>query len=358
MVTLADELSNPLILIVDDEFLQRLPMRSALEQAGYRVAEAENGLQAWQFIRESRPDMVISDVVMPDMDGFALCQKIRHKKDFEHLPVVMATSLDDITSVEQAYRVGATDFISKPINWSMIGYRVRHILRAARTAQKLSDRELELLHTRMEIIRRLGQAAEYRDNETGGHIQRMSRYAHCLGQAVGLSRQELELLLTASPMHDVGKIGIPDSILLKPGKLTESEFAVMKTHTLLGGELLDREPSLLLQTAHTIALTHHERWDGMGYPHGLSGEQIPLVGRICSLADVFDALTSKRPYKNPWSVEESLAEIKRCSGTAFDPRLVDVFTEILDDILEIMRQHADDLYGTPAAAPVVAALAK
>ncbi|MBF0155343.1 MAG: response regulator [Magnetococcales bacterium] len=335
MYELVEELANPLILIVDDELMQRLPMREALEQDGCRVVEAENGEQAWEIIQKERPDMVISDVVMPGMDGFSLCRTIRQQNGLEYLPVVLATSLDDLISIDRAYQFGATDFITKPIHWGLLGHRVRYLLRSARTAQALSDRELELLRTRLEIIRRLGQAAEYRDNETGLHIQRMSHYSALLGEACGLSLSDQELLLAAAPMHDVGKIGIPDSILLKPGRLTEVEFVTMRQHTLLGGKLLDREPSLLLQTAHMIALTHHERWDGNGYPYGIKGEGIPLMGRICSLADVFDALTSKRPYKEPWSVESSVEEIQNCTGTAFDPQLVRVFMEILPKILAI-----------------------
>ncbi|MBF0271288.1 MAG: response regulator [Magnetococcales bacterium] len=337
----ADDLEHPLVLIVDDEFLQRLPMREALEQGGFRVIEAEDGLQAWERLQREMPDLVISDVVMPGMNGFVLCETVRAMEGRQHLPIVMATSLDDLTSIERAYQAGATDFITKPINWGLLGHRMRYILRAARTAQALADREFELLRTRMEIIRRLGQAAEYRDNETGKHIQRMSHYSTLIGRVSGLTVHDQALLLQAAPMHDVGKIGIPDCILLKPGKLTPQEFGVMKTHTLLGGQLLDDEPSLLLRTAHTIALTHHERWDGSGYPYGLAGEAIPIMGRICSLADVFDALTSRRPYKQPWSVERAVEEIKRCSGTAFDPELVRVFCENLPAILEIRETFAD-----------------
>ncbi|MBF0147493.1 MAG: response regulator [Magnetococcales bacterium] len=332
------------ILIVDDEFLHRLPMSEALRQAGFRVEEAEGGLHAWTLLQQERYDLVITDVVMPGMDGFELCETVRRKEEFRHLPIVMATSLDDLSSIERAYQAGATDFITKPIHWGLLGYRMHYILRAARIAQTLADRESELLRTRMEIIRRLGQAAEYRDNETGQHIHRMSHYSALMGQAYGLSRNEQELLQHAAPMHDVGKIGIPDSILLKPGKLTDEEFAIMKTHTTLGGELLDQEPSLLMRTAHTIALTHHERWDGNGYPHGLARDAIPLLGRICSLADVFDALTSKRPYKQPWTVERALDEINQCSGTAFDPHLVRIFFDILPDILKIKAKFSDPLH--------------
>ncbi|MBF0109919.1 MAG: HD domain-containing protein [Magnetococcales bacterium] len=193
----------------------------------------------------------------------------------------------------------------------------------------------------MQIIRRLGQAAEYRDNETGMHIQRMSHYSVLIGKALGLSAGEQELLLHAAPMHDIGKIGIPDSILLKPGKLTPEEFDIMKTHTLLGGQLLDQDPAPLLRAACEIALSHHERWDGRGYPNGLAGEAIPLMGRICSLADVFDALLSRRPYKQPWSVEQAVEEIGRCSGTAFEPGIVAVFHDILPRILEVKEAFPD-----------------
>ena len=341
MNELFEELKNPLVLIVDDDLLQRLPMREALEQDGFRVVEAENGVHGWELIQNERPDLVISDVVMPRMDGFTLCQTIRRQKELEHLPVVLATSLDDVASIENAYHAGATDFITKPINWGLIGHRARYILRSARTAQALADRELELLRTRMEIIRRLGRAAEYRDNETGSHILRMSQYSALLGRAFGLPLHDQELLLNASPMHDVGKIGIPDRILLKPGKLTEEEFNIMKTHATLGGQLLDKEPSLLLRTAHLIALSHHERWDGNGYPYGLAREEIPLLVRICSLADVFDALTSKRPYKEPWSVEQAVDEIQKCSGTAFDPNLVQIFVGILPEIVKIKDAKSD-----------------
>ncbi|HAT51495.1 MAG: response regulator [Nitrospirae bacterium] len=346
-----DALNKPFILIVDDEFLQRLPMTEALGHGGFRVAEAENGAQAWELMQQETPDLVILDVVMPVMDGFELCRRIRREERFQHLPIVLATSLDDVASIERAYQIGVTDFITKPVNWGLLAYRVRYILRAARTSQSLAERELELLHTRMEIIRRLGQAAEYRDNETGMHIQRMSHISALLGRAVGLSSHDQELLLHAAPMHDVGKIGIPDSILLKPAKLTSDEFAVMKTHTTLGGQLLDHEPSTLLRTAHTIALTHHERWDGGGYPQGLRGEEIPLMGRLCSLADVFDALTSRRPYKPPWSVQRSVAEIQKGSGSAFEPNLVSAFIELLPEIQRIRESFPDQepFYGDEIA---------
>ncbi|MBF0212122.1 MAG: response regulator [Magnetococcales bacterium] len=332
---------RPLVLIVDDDLLQRLPMRESLEQSGFRVAEAGDGFHAWKHLLHMRPDLVITDVVMPGWDGFSWCATVRREARFRHLPIVLATSLDDVTSIEHAYDVGATDFITKPINWPLLGHRIRYILRSARTALALVEREMELLRTRGEIVRRLGRASEYRDNETGLHIQRMSHYAAAIGQGMGLNPNEQELLLNAAPMHDVGKIGIPDRILLKPGRLTSEEFEIMKTHTVLGGELLDQEPSRLLKAAHSIALTHHERWDGSGYPRGLAGEEIPLMGRICSLADVFDALTSSRPYKRAWSLEDTLTEIRRGSGSVFDPAVVSAFDEVLPKILAFKEEFAE-----------------
>ncbi|MBF0176000.1 MAG: response regulator [Magnetococcales bacterium] len=339
MHELIDELANPLVLVVDDESAQTVFMRAALEQSGFLVIEAENGVDGWELVQKEHPDMVISDVVMPRMDGFTLCRTIRQQ--MAHLPVVLATSLDDLASIDHAYQVGATDFITKPVNWVLLGHRVRYILRAAHTAQALAESKMDLTRTRMEIIRRLGQAAEYRDNETGLHILRMSQYSSILGRALGFSPFDQDLLLHASPMHDVGKIGIPDAILLKPGKLSIDEFAIMKQHTILGGKLLDEDPSLLLRTAHMISLTHHERWDGQGYPYGLAGENIPVMGRICSLTDVFDALTSKRPYKQPWSVEDAVDEIQRCSGSAFDPSMVRVFVGIIPEILKVKDALSD-----------------
>jgi putative two-component system response regulator len=202
-----------------------------------------------------------------------------------------------------------------------------------------------LQRSRLQVVQRLGRAAEYRDNETGLHIIRMSNTSALLAREAGLETSRCELLLNASPMHDIGKIGIPDEILLKPGKLEPHEWQVMKTHTLIGADLLAGDESDLMMMAHDIALTHHEKWDGNGYPHGLRGEEIPLVGRIVALADVFDALTSKRPYKPAWPVERAVALIREQAGKHFDPELAGLFLSILPEILDIHNQYAE-----PAAA--------
>ncbi|NGZ26434.1 MAG: bacteriohemerythrin [Magnetococcales bacterium] len=216
------------------------------------------------------------------------------------------------------------------------------IIERRRMEEDLEQTHTVLKETRLEIIHRLGMASEFRDNDTGMHIVRMSRYAAVLGQAAGLDEERCEVILNAAPMHDVGKIGISDGILLKPGRLTQEEFEIMKTHTAIGAHMLFGHKDEPLKTAHIIALTHHERWDGKGYPHGLSGEEIPLEGRICAICDVFDALISERPYKKAWSVEEAIAELKRCAGQQLDPHLVELFLRKMPEILEIMQEFQDE----------------
>ena len=203
---------------------------------------------------------------------------------------------------------------------------------------EVAQRTDALRETQYEIIFRLGRAAEFRDDDTGVHITRMSRFAARVALEIGLDEERTELLLHAAPMHDIGKIGIPDGILLKPGKLTDEEFATMKTHTEIGAELLSGSKSPVVQLAQQVALSHHEKWDGSGYPEGLEGENIPLEARICCVVDVFDALISERPYKQPWSVDDALAEIKRCRGTLFDPELADVFVKLEDDVRGILER--------------------
>ena len=211
--------------------------------------------------------------------------------------------------------------------------------------EKVYERTRELDETRLEIIRRLGRAAEYRDNETGLHIIRMSQYSQILGLADGMTESEADMLLNASPMHDIGKIGIPDSILLKPGKLTPDEWKIMKTHSTIGAEILSGHQSELMMEARQIALMHHEKWDGSGYPKGRSGDEIPLVGRIVAIADVFDALTTVRPYKKAWNVEDAVDYIAQNSASHFDPRLVELFLKILPEVLIIRAKYPEPYFG-------------
>ncbi len=334
---------KPLVLIADDDYMQRLPMSAALEGAGFLVEEAENGNQAFELYQQNKPDLVILDVIMPDMDGFETCRRIRASAAGKHIPILMLTALDNVDSINQAYRDGATDFLTKPVNWTLLGHKVNYLLRTANIAQTLVMREQELVNSQFEIIQRLTKAAEYKDMETGSHLIRMSHYSFELSKAMGLSEEMCSLILEASPMHDLGKIGIADAILLKPGRLTKTEYQEMQKHTIIGAELLSKNHSPVMEAAHIIALTHHERWNGSGYPNGLAGENIPVFGRICAITDVFDALTTVRPYKQAWSVGRAFKMIEEGAGTLFDPEMVKKFIEISARIIEIKNKYDDHI---------------
>nr|CRH04621.1 putative Response regulator receiver modulated metal dependent phosphohydrolase [Candidatus Magnetococcus massalia] len=321
--------------------MQLLPMRRALERADFTVFEAQSGEEALSLHAEVAPDIILLDLMMSGMDGYATCRELREQPGGEYLPVLITTSLEDQGSIEQAYACGATDFITKPINWSLLPHRVHYMLRSSYTTLALARSEMELIESRMEIIRRLGVAAEFKDHTTGSHLERISHYAMLVGQAVGLDEGACRMLKESAPMHDVGKIATPDHILLKPGKLTQEEFAIIKEHPVVGAEMLANHQAEQIKSAQTIALTHHERWDGSGYPYGIAGVEIPLFGRICALVDVFDALTTKRPYKEAWRAEAALKEIKRGAGSHFDPQLVAVFEAAFPQVLKIMSHYSD-----------------
>jgi putative two-component system response regulator len=285
------------------------------------------------------------------MDGYEVLQQLR-EQDSDYAPVLVLTALDDKESRIRALELGARDFVSKPFDRVELLSRIRNLLEmrllhnAVRQQnvmleQKVRERTRELHDSRLEIIRRLSRAADYRDNETGNHILRMSKYSQLLGLAAGMAEAEAEMLLTASPMHDIGKIGIPDSILLKPGKLTPEEWEVMKTHASIGASILEGLTSDLMHMAHQIALTHHEKWDGSGYPNSLKGEDISFYGRIVAVADVFDALTTNRPYKAAWPVERAMDYITSQKSQHFDPQLVEHFVRILPEILTYKAKYAD-----------------
>jgi putative two-component system response regulator len=341
------------ILIVDDDPAHTLLLRKLLGKAGYEsVATTNDPTEAAALYGEFRPDLVILDLHMQPKDGFAVLGDLRAMELDSYLPVLMMTASDDPEVLANALALGARDFLRKPFDrsealariGSLIELRMMHtrIREQNRTLEEtVRARTRELRETRLEVIHRLGRAAEYRDNETGMHIMRMSVSAERLARAAGWSAEECELLLNASPMHDIGKIGIPDAILLKPGPLTPEEWVIMKKHPEIGAELLGGSPSELMQMAAEIALAHHEKWDGSGYPRGLRGEEIPLSARISAVCDVFDALLSRRPYKEPWPVERALAEIKARAGSHLDPRLVVLFRGILDEILEIQEKYPD-----------------
>jgi len=330
----------PMVLVVDDMPTNIEVLRGIL-RSEYRIMAALNGERALEIAsREPRPAIILLDVMMPGMDGYEVCRRLKADPDTRNIPVIFVTARDDDIDEEQGFDVGAVDYIAKPVRHRVVLSRVRAHLavaeRESRLESMVKERTWQLEATRRKLIQDLGHAAEFKDNETGMHVIRMSYYAQRLSQAMGRDEAWTELLFNASPMHDIGKIGIPDRILCKPGKLDPDEWAVMQTHTTIGARIIgDPDGSELLAMAVTVALTHHERWDGTGYPKGLSGEAIPLEGRIVALADVFDALTSERPYKKAWSIEDASAYLRRESGKHFDPAVVDCFFQIVPDILRI-----------------------
>jgi putative two-component system response regulator len=341
------------ILIVDDNRANVALLEKLLRRGGYSQVESVTDPREVKGLYEAnRYDLVLLDIRMPYLDGFQVMAQLQEVRGEDYLTILVLTAELTSETKLRSLQEGARDFLSKPFDSVEVLARVRNLLEVRMFHNWLKDqnrvleeqvrqRTQELEYTRLEIIRRLGRAAEYRDNETGAHVIRMSKFCALLGAQVGMSPKECELLLNASPMHDVGKIGIPDRILLKPGKLDDEEWAIMQNHAAIGAEMLSGHDSTLLQMAEVIALTHHEKWDGSGYPRGLKGEEIPLVGRITAVCDVFDALTSERPYKQAWSVEDALAELEKLKGSHFEPILVEKFHSILPDILHIKEQFKD-----------------
>ncbi len=351
---LQDLILKAKILIIDDQKLHIGLLEDILRKAGYmNVKSTTNPQEAIELYQEYQPDLVLLDLEMPRIDGFTIIAQLKEITREDRLPLL---ALSPGRSQElKALEAGATDFLTKPYEGIEVLVRIHNIIEArllnnaVRNQNKVleenvRDRTKELSQTRLDIIQRLARAAEYRDEDTGFHIVRMSKLCAKLGSALGLAPQQCDLILNASPLHDIGKLGIPDSILLKPAKLSPEEWEIMKTHTSIGAKLLAGSDSELMIMAETIALTHHEKWDGTGYPRGLKGEAIPLVGRIVAICDVFDALMSRRPYKRAWTIDEALAEIKRTSGSHFDPQVANAFFHIvLSERDEIVKQYSEEI---------------
>lgn len=321
------------ILIVDDE-PTNLRILKLILQDDYDLVFAKSGQQAISIVENDLPNLILMDVMMPEMTGFDACKQIKSNRKTAHIPVIFVTALKEEVDETSGFECGGVDYITKPVSPAIVKARVK-----AHLSLVQAD---ELKSSRLQIIQKLGRAAEYKDNETGMHVMRMSHYSHRLALAYGFSDNVAEDLLNAAPMHDIGKIGIADSILLKPGKLTTEEFDVMKSHPEIGAEILGDSQVPLLKMARTVALHHHEKWDGSGYPFGLKEEDIPIEARIVAMADVFDALTSERPYKKAWTVEAALDYQKEQKGRHFDPTLVDLFQTILPEILQIKERFAEE----------------
>ncbi|MEO5331176.1 MAG: response regulator [Magnetococcus sp. YQC-5] len=334
------------ILIVDDQKLNLIVLKSLLKQHGYNnVITLDDPREVVPWWIRQRFDLMLLDLEMPHMSGIEVMQLLQKIEKDAYLPILVITANTEESTRLEALSHGAQDFLNKPFNPSEVISRIRNMLTVRllykRMEDKIIERTRQLHETRLEVIRCLGRAAEYRDNETGQHVIRMGQFAAHIAQRMGLSDTHCDLILNATPMHDVGKIGIPDRILLKPGRLEPEEFEIIKTHTLIGGDILAGYHEEPLVTAHKIALTHHEKWNGTGYPKGLQGEEIPIESRICAVADVFDALTSIRPYKPAWSIDDALALITKERGQHFDPQVVDAFFQGLDVILTIKQKMHD-----------------
>jgi len=295
---------------------------------------------------QNNPDLVIVDYMMPEMSGTEFLEKFRVK--YADTPVLMVTANHELELRNQALQMGVTDFLNKPVNNTEFLARAKNMLALRKSHNRLREEvraaTLQIVEQERETIFCLAKAAEYRDPETGAHIERMAHYSRHIARVLGLSIEQQDLLLQAAPMHDIGKVGTPDAILLKPGKLTAEEFAIMKQHALIGYEVLSTSRSPLLQVAAEIAYTHHEKFDGTGYPRGLLGEAIPLFGRIVAVADVFDALTSERPYKSAWTVEDASSMLKSGAGSHFDAACVDAFFTDFGDVLAIKDRFVDDAF--------------
>ncbi len=342
------------ILVVDDELTNLKLLDKLLKTQGYSDLELiQDPRDVLGSYHRQRPNLILLDLNMPHLDGFAVMAQLMALNDPLLPPVIILTAQNSRDYLMKALEAGARDYITKPFDIYELQMRVKNLLDAQSSLifmheqksileEMVREKTKELTHTRLQVVQRLGRAAEYRDEETGNHILRMSHYSKIIAQAIGWSDAQCDLVLNASPMHDIGKIGIPDDILLKPGKLEADEWAIMQAHTTIGAELLDGDDSDLMLMAREISLTHHEKWDGSGYPGGLAGEDIPLSGRITALADVFDALTSSRPYKRAWSFDDATDYIVENKGRHFDPLVADAFLEQLPEIGKIQSKFSKD----------------
>ncbi|SDJ82707.1 putative two-component system response regulator [Ferrimonas sediminum] len=337
-------MDNPVILVVDDN-PDNINLLSSVLRNEYKVKAATSGHKALEIVaRTPRPDMILLDVMMPKMDGYQVCERLKLDPTTAHIPVIFVTAKIAVEDETRGLELGAVDYITKPINPSLVRARVHTHLALSDQKRELTrqviEKTEELNQSRLSVIQTLGRAAEYKDNETGMHVIRMSHYSRLIAQQLDVDEHWVDLLFNASPMHDIGKIGIVDAILRKPGRLEGKEWQEMKRHSEYGADILRQHTSELLVMAREIALTHHEKWDGSGYPAGLKGTDIPLSARIVAIADVFDALTSERPYKPSWPVQESVEFIVDNAGTHFDPQLVQLFQRCLPEILQIREQFA------------------
>lgn len=349
------DILNAKILIVDDETANVRLLERILTRAGYeQVRSTQDARTVLSLYLKFQPDLLLLDLMMPHLSGFEVMEQLQAILPAgTYLPILVLTA--DITpdARDRALSGGARDFLIKPFDHTEVLLRIRNLLETRVLYSRVQNqnqilesevhkRTREVEESQIEILSRLARAGEFRDDDTGQHTQRVGHASALLARQLGFSEADVELIHQTAPLHDVGKIGVSDSILLKPGRLSDEEMKLMRSHTTIGAALLSGGHSDLVQMAETIALTHHERWDGSGYPHGLSGEDIPLVGQIVSIIDVFDALTHERPYKKAWPVGEAMAEIANQRGRQFDPRVVDAFLAMQTAGLLALPEYSDE----------------
>ncbi|OGW58373.1 MAG: two-component system response regulator [Nitrospirae bacterium RBG_16_43_8] len=347
---------TPKILVVDDEEINLKLMCAILKSYDYTCETAKNGIEALEKIKGMPPDLILLDIMMPGINGYEVCRRLRNNPETEHTPVVMVTALTDRDSRIKGLDAGANDFLTKPIDGTELMVRTKNLLKIKEFEDflkrhnellnaEVKEKTAELKGSYIDTIHRLTKVAEYRDEDTASHIKRAGYYSAALVRYLGWTEDKVDTIFYAAPMHDIGKVGIPAEILLKPGRLNPEEFALMKTHTIIGFNILSGTVSDIIYMADRIALSHHERWDGHGYPNGLKSEDIPIEGRIYNICDQYDALRSKRPYKRGLNHETAFKIITEGDGRTlpghFDPRILEAFREIADEFNKIFEELQD-----------------
>ena len=340
------------IVSIDDNQNNLFLIEAICSDMGLNVKSFDDSLNALVYCLQNEVDMILVDFMMPNLNGLQFIEEFRKNK--KHIPIIMITAVGDDENVhKKAFDLGANDFLNKPVNAVIFQARILNLLtnhqnrilledRAKLLQQEVEKATKSLVDREHETLQILGKTAEYKDPETASHVARVAKYSKLLAREYGLSQKEQDIIFYAAPFHDLGKVGIEDKILLKPGKLDEDEFKIMKTHAQIGYEILKNSKSEYLQAGAVIALTHHEKWDGSGYPNALTSENIHVFGRIVSIADVFDALTSFRPYKKAWSFEEALKYLDDKSGKDFDPKMVEIFKNKIDEVKEIYNSYLEE----------------
>ena len=347
------------VLLCDDELMNRKVASKILIKEGFRVLEAQNGKEALDILQNSAVDLILMDLMMPVMDGFEATKIIKSNKEFTAIPLIIISALSDKEAVIKGLEMGADEYLTKPFDLMDFRLRIKNAIKIGiyqnmikghkellelevqEKTKELQDALYEVQNSEKDIISILSKTAEYRDNETSAHTIRVGEMSAIIAKKFGWNEDAIELMRLAAPMHDIGKVGIEDKILLKPAKLDEEEFSIMQKHAAIGYSILSQKTTPLLELAAQIAYTHHEKYDGSGYPNAMSGEDIPLSGAIVAVVDVFDALLSNRPYKKSFTLETALEIIQTGSGTHFNPKVVELFFESLDEILEIQKRFHD-----------------